>query len=373
MARQKYHKIIRKKRKGRPRPEPGAEPGAIITDGEICPVIKVFSYRGEEFEEKDFTSTAGLFDYLNAHQHLYHWVDTIGYGNREYFDNMSLYFGLHLLQVEDIVSLHQRPKVEEFANHLFIISRMKYTNKNGEFIDEQLSMFVYENMVLSFQDYEDDCLAPVRDRIRRNNSHLRERDSFYLAYIIQDAIIDNYFPVLDELSDRLEKLEEIALDRPDRDMLNELQDIKRTLIDLRKTIWPEKDKINELLRSKYKLVKPDHEIYLRDTYDHCIQIMDLIESNKEITHSIMDVYLSSVNNKLGEVMKVLTVISSIFIPLTFIVGVYGMNFSPVDKNGQPLPLNMPELYNHYGYLGVMAFMLLIAIGQIIYFKRRKWL
>lgn len=355
------------------RTEPAAEPGLVTLEGEVCPIIKVFSYKGEEFAELNFTATADLFDYLADKPDLYHWIDTTGYGNREYFDNMAAYFGLHILQLEDIVSLHQRPKVEEFPNHLFIISRMKYTNKKGEFIDEQLSMFVYEKMVLSFQDYEDDCLEPVRERIRRTTSHLRERDSFYLAYIIQDAIIDNYFPVLDELSDRLEKLEEIAIDRPDRDMLNELQDIKRTLIDLRKTIWPEKDKINELLRNKYKLVKPDYEIYLRDTYDHCIQIMDLIESNKEITHSIMDVYLSSVNNKLSEVMKVLTVISSIFIPLTFIVGVYGMNFSPVDKNGQPLPLNMPELYNRYGYLGVMVLMLLIAIGQIIYFKRRKWL
>lgn len=352
---------------------PGAEPGFFTIEGEECPLIKVHSYDANFYADKQFDTTDALFKYLDANAHLQHWIDTDGYGNRPFFDAMSERFGLHPLQIEDVVSHQQRPKVEEFEDHLFIISRMKYTNQQGVFVDEQISLFVFDMVVLSFQDYNEDCLEPVRDRLRKVNTKVRQSDTFFLAYSIQDAIIDNYFPVLEDLTTKLETLEEQALANPKKEMLDDIQEIKRALIDLRKTIWPEKDKINEFIRSRFKQVKPEYEIYLRDTYDHCAQIMDLIESNKEIAHSIMDIYLSSVNNKLSEVMKVLTVISSIFIPLTFIVGVYGMNFAHTDDKGNQMFWNMPELYQPWGYAAVMGVMLLIAIGQILFFKHKKWL
>lgn len=353
---------------------PGAEPGFFdLGEREECPLVRVFSYNQTEYHENLFNSTETLFKYLDAETSLVHWVDVSGYGNKNFFSRMANRFGLHDLQIEDVVSQQQRPKVEEFDTHLFILSRMKYTNAERVFIDEQISLFVFENLVLSFQDYEEDCLQPVRDRLKKVNSRIRQNDAFFLAYSIQDAIIDNYFPLLDILSDALTELENEILANPGKEVLTEMQNIKRLLIDLRKSIWPEKDKMNELLRSHYRLVKPEYEIYLRDTYDHCVQIMDLIETNKEIAHSIMDVYLNSVNNKLSEVMKVLTVISSVFIPLTFIAGVYGMNFSAADKTGKELPFNMPELYHPWGYAAIMVLMLFIAIAQLLYFKRKKWL
>lgn len=369
----KHRKRQKRKRTDNLTMLPGAEPGYFTIEGEECPIIKVHSYTANFYAEKQFDTTDGLFKYLDENVHLQHWIDNDGYGNRTFIDAMSSRFGLHPLQIEDVVSQEQRPKIEEFDDHLFIISRMKYTNQQGLFVDEQISLFVFDSIVLSFQDYDEDCLQPVRDRLKKENTKLRLGDSFFLAYSIQDAIIDNYFPVIDELTSKLETLEEQVLSHPKKEMLDEIQEIKRALIDLRKSIWPEKDKINELVRSHFKQVKPEYEIYLRDTYDHCAQIMDLIESNKEIAHSIMDIYLSSINNKLGEVMKVLTVISSIFIPLTFIVGVYGMNFAAADDNGNPMPWNMPELYQPWGYLAIMGIMLLIALGQIMFFKHKKWL
>jgi len=373
MAKQKLHKRRPRRFRTENNRIPGAEPGFLTFSDEVCPCVTLYSFNATEYKEHQYTSTAELCKFLEANTHLNHWIDTVGYGNKEFFDNLARFFGIHALELEDVVSLHQRPKVEEFENHLFIISRMKYINQQGVFVDEQISLFVFDKVVISFQDYEEDCLGPVRERLKKGNSKIRTENAFFLAYSIQDAIIDNYFPVIDELSNKLERLEEEVLINPRRMVLGEMQEIKRTLIDLRKSIWPEKDKMMEILRSNYKLVIKEHEIYLRDTYDHAVQIMDLIETNKEIAHSIMDIYLSSVNNKLSEVMKVLTVVSSVFIPLTFIVGIYGMNFSAEDKAGNPLPLNMPELYHPYGYAGVMLFMFTVAVAQIIYFKRKKWL
>ena len=373
MAKAKHQKQKRRIRTSKTAMLPGAEPGVFSISGEECPLLTVYSYNPQTYTEHKFGCTEHLFKYLDENKQLRHWIDISGYGNKSFFDNMGTYFGLHALQLEDVVAQYQRPKVEDFENHVFIISRMKYTNKEGVFIDEQISLFVFENCVLSFQDYEEDCLQPVRDRIKKENTRIRNGNSFFLAYSIQDAIIDNYFPLIDIMAERLEQLEDEVIKEPQKELVYELQSIKRQLIDLRKTIWPEKDKLNELLRTNYNFVLPEHEIYLRDTYDHCVQVMDLIETNKEIAHSIMDMYLNTVNNKLSEVMKVLTVISSVFIPLTFIAGLYGMNFASADKQGNPLPWSMPELYHPWGYIAVLVLMLIVAIAQIIFFKRKKWL
>lgn len=373
MVRVRRKKLKRKLRKDKIDMKPGAEPGFYTSVGEDCPPLHVYSYSPEEFLEETFSNAESLFKYLASNTNLKHWVNVERLGNKSFYDKVGKHFGLHALLMEDVVSKYQRPKVEEYENFMFIVSRMKYTNNDGEFIDEQISTFVFDNMVLTFQDYEEDCLQPVRDRLKKAGTRVRNKSTFFLAYSIQDAIIDNYFPVIDAMATRLEELEEEVIKNPNKEIVYELQNIKKQLIDLRKTIWPEKDKMNELIRSKYKMVLPEFEIYVRDTYDHCVHVMDLIESNKEITHSIMDMYLNTVNNRLSEVMKVLTVISSVFIPLTFIAGVYGMNFAGTDKKGNPLPLSMPELYQPYSYLIVIGVMFLIAVIQIIYFRRKKWL
>jgi magnesium transporter len=214
----------------------------------------------------------------------------------------------------------------------------------------------------------------VRDRIRKGKGYLRMQGSDYLSYAITDSAIDMFFPLLEKIGDRMDELEDELITAPTRASMNRILQIKRELIVFRRSIWPERDKINDLIRSHFPLVSENTKVYFRDSYDHCIQILDIVDSFKEVTSSLMDVYLSSVSNRLNQVMKVLTIISTIFIPLTFIVGLYGMNFAHVDpRTGKDLPLNMPELYSPYGYIGVMLAMFVIVIIQIYFFYKKGWL
>ena len=275
--------------------------------------------------------------------------------------------------MEDVVNVYQRPKAEEFKGHLFFVSRM-ITEKQGLLLNDQLSIFLGSNFVITIQDKYDDILEPVRERIRHGKGNMRKSGSDYLAYSLMDMAIDNFYPILERTGDRLDELQDELLTNPTRESLNRVLETKRDLILLRRTIWSERDKMNDILRSSFTEISDSTKVYFRDSYDHCIQLLDLIESYKEVTASLMDVYHSSVSFKLNQVMKVLTIISTIFIPLTFIVGLYGMNFSNVEPGtGKYLPLNMPELYSPYGYVIVCAVMLLIVIGQIIFFYKKGWL
>ncbi|HNP99248.1 MAG TPA: magnesium/cobalt transporter CorA, partial [Bacteroidia bacterium] len=282
-------------------------------------------------------------------------------------------FGIHRLQMEDVVNVYQRPKVEDYKDHLFLISRVM-REKDMQLINDQLSLFVGRNFVITLQDKYEDILDPVRDRIRHGKGFVRRYGADYLGYALMDVVLDNYYPILEQLGERLDELQDLLIMNPTRDALNKVLQIKRELIVLRRSIWSERDKINDILRSAFPNVTDTTKVFFRDSYDHCIQILDLVESYKEVTASLMDVYHSSVSNRLNQVMKVLTIISTIFIPLTFIVGLYGMNFAHLNpKTGEPLPLNMPELYSPYGYLSVCIAMVLIVIGQIYFFYKKGWL
>jgi len=240
--------------------------------------------------------------------------------------------------------------------------------------NDQLSLFVGKNYVITMQDKYEDCFEPLRARIRSGKGNLRTVGSDYLMYSILDSIVDSYFPLLESIGEKLDELEDILFARPTRESLQQIQNIKRELIVFRRTVFAERDKINDLLRSDSNFVTNQTKIYLKDTYDHTIQVMDLVESYKEITASLMDIYLSSVSNRMNGIMKVLAVISTIFIPLTFIVGVYGMNFSRENpETGEVMAYSMPELYSPYGYFGVMIFMLVLVIIQLIIFWKKGWL
>jgi magnesium transporter len=276
--------------------------------------------------------------------------------------------------MEDVISIHQRAKLEDYDDHLFIVTRMLRKNGDESLRNEQVSLFLKKNLVITFQHSYEDYFEPVRIRLRTGKGHLRSSYADYLAYALLDSAVDFYFPLLEKYGEQLDVLEDELLGRPSHNSLHKIQSLKRELILLRRAMFAERDKVNDILRTNNDFISDQTRIYLRDTYDHTIQAMDLVESYKEIIASLMEIYLSSVSFRLNQVMKVLAIISTIFIPLTFIVGVYGMNFSTVDPvTGAQLPLNMPELYSPYGYTGVMLFMLALVIVQLLIFWRKGWL
>jgi len=356
------------------RPPPGTSPGFInIPDDALKLNIHSFMYDSDTINEKDLQNLEDIKAQLQTNPDKIHWFDIKGFGNKVFFEQLADFFGIHRLQMEDVVNVYQRPKVEDFLGHLFFISRVLKEGETG-YQNDQLSIFLGSNYVITIQDKYEDILDPIRNRIRQGKGYLRKSGADYLVYSLMDVVIDNYYPILERLGDSLDELQDELITAPTRLALNKLLQKKRELILLRRTIWTERDKMNDILRTPYSEISDSTKVFYRDTYDHCIQLIDLVETYKEVTASLMDVYQSSVSNKLNQVMKVLTIISTIFIPLTFIVGVYGMNFSRVDPDtGKILKLNMPELYWPYGYLGVTIVMVLIVIVQIYYFYKKGWL
>ncbi len=354
---------------------PGSSPGMYVpTTDALKPIIKVYSYDKEILEEHELKNVSEIKKQLAAKPDQTHWIEIKGFGDSKMLEEISTTFSIHRLEMEDVVHSYQRPKLEEHDAHLFVVSRMISHTADARILNEQLSLFLGQNFVLSMQEHYDDLFEPVRKRMREGKGTIRSKGADYMTYALMDAIVDNYFPLLETIGDKLDELEDELFSKPTRESLQRIQLIKRELIVFRRTIFAERDKVNDLLRTNTEYICDATKIYLRDTYDHTIQVMDLVESYKEIVASLMDIYLSSVSNRLNQIMKVLAVISTIFIPLTFIVGVYGMNFSRVDPiTGKEMPLSMPELYSPYGYLGIWLVMTIIAVGLLIVFKKRGWL
>ncbi len=362
------------RRKKTHRPPPGTAPGAFtVPEGALKPKVKIFSYDAESYEEKEVLGVDAIKSQIENFPAKNHWIEIKGLGDKSFFEQVADCFGIHRLQMEDVFNVYQRAKAEEYHGHLFLVSRcMK--EENGIIINDQLSLFLGKNFVISIQDKYEDLLEPVRDRIRMGKGYGRKFGTDYLAYALMDVVLDNFFPIIEKVSDRLDELQDALIDNPTRQLLNGVLQTKRDLIMLRRAIWSERDKVNDILRSNFSLICDSTKIFFRDSYDHCVHILDLVESYKEVTASLMDVYMSSVSNKMNQVMKVLTIISTIFIPLTFIVGLYGMNFAHTNpKTGEDLPFNMPELYSPYGYVTVIVLMIVIVIGQIYFFVKKGWL
>ncbi len=324
------------------RSPPGSAPGVInLPDDALKPNVKCFIYNNDFLEERKLNSIQEIKAVLEAHTDKVLWFDIKGFGNKLFLEQLADLFNIHLLQMEDVVNVYQRPKIEEYPGHLFIISRL-LSESDGAIQNDQLSIFLGSNFVLTLQDKYEDKFDPLINRLRLGKGFLRKSGADYLTYSIIDLVIDNYYPILERLGDYLDDLQEELISNPTRESLNKVLQKKRDLIILRRTIWAERDKINDIVRSDFSEINHSTKVFFRDSYDHCIQLLDLVESSKEVTASMMDVYQSSVSNRLNAVMKVLTIISTIFIPLTFIVGLYGMNFSRHDPlTGEYFPLNMP--------------------------------
>ena len=344
---------------------PGAAPATLAAapDASAAVVIKLTEYGPNGCEERILDSVAALPDCRTENDGNIRWIEFNGLGDVAALKALGEKFALHPLALEDVMNVGQRPKLEPYPGHLFIIAQMIYHDAERSLCGEQVSIFVCGDFLISIQeDHEMDVFEPVRQRIRAGGGNIRSMKADYLAYALLDAIVDHGFPVLEEIGETLEELEDTVLTAPGKDTIGELHNLKRTLMQLRRFIWPERDVVNSMLHGDSEYIRPETKVYLRDLYDHTVQIMDLIEAYRDVVTGLMEMYLSSVGLRTNEIMRVLTVLSSIFIPLTFLVGVYGMNFK-----------HMPELETTWGYAALWAVMILIAIGQLIFFRRKKWL
>ncbi|WP_223649871.1 magnesium/cobalt transporter CorA [Hymenobacter psoromatis] len=355
----------------------GQRPGTLhVQPGALKPRLFLLSYDEHSCEEGEYSDRyEELLAYLRAHPELKHWVDVRGYGDLPLMENLMQEFGLHPLQMEDVLGDYQRAKVEVFDdNRLFLVSRMTEFTAQLTVSDDQLSIFTGPNYVLTFQDTYDDCLDVLRNRIRANFSQLRRKPVGYLAYALTDVVLDHYYPTMAAIGDYIEELESSIFNtQRERRLLSRILRIKKDVVRFRRLVYPERDKMSEILRLPEEVVPEEIKVYYRDAYDHAIQALDLAESYRDNISSLTDLFLSDQSNRMNEVMKVLTIISSIFIPLSFVVGLYGMNFQHEDAHGHVLPLNMPELYEPLGYPILLGALLLIVLGQVYYFWRKGWL
>ncbi len=323
--------------------------------------ITVIDYDEAGFIEKEVGSVEECFPFKETATVT--WINVDGVHDASVIEKLGGHFGIHPLVLEDIMTTTQRPKSEDLGGAVFVVLRMiEYDETCLEMTADQLSVILGSNYVLSFQETPGDCLDPVRERIRSGKGRIRKLGPDYLAYALIDAVVDNYFFVLEKLGEKIDGLEERLIVEPRRELLHEIHGLKREMIDLRKSVWPLREVVSGLDRLESPLIKKTTGVFLRDVYDHSIQVIDTVESFREILTSMIETYLSSVSNRMNEVMKVLTIIATIFIPITFFVGVYGMNFE-----------FMPEIKWRWGYPLVWGIILAAVGGMVAYFRRKKWL
>lgn len=348
-------------------PHPGAPPGTLVIAEGPKPRIFVIDYDVDQLIERELGSVDECVKYLQDERPSITWVDVRGIRDKATFQRLGEIFRLHPLALEDVVNVPQRPKADAYKDQQVIVGRMVQI-EDGMVTTEQIGIIFGHGFVVTVQEEaEHDCLDCVRERIRRSRGAIRGKPSDYLAYAILDAVIDGFYPVLEVMGEQLEQME-IDATETKKPMSRQIHAIKRQLLTVRRAIWPQRDLLNTLLREESEHVSADTRLYLRDTYDHAVQVMDMVETFREIASGLMDLYLSGVSNRMNEIMKVLTIISTIFLPLTFIAGVYGMNFD-VDAS----PYNMPELRWRYGYLFSLGLMAASILGLLVFYRRKGWL
>ena len=354
-------------------PAPGTTPGFVYIDAtSLAPKIQLYRYNDTFFEVIELQDLQQIAKQTKD-RNFFYWVDIKGLNSEAMFTVFSEELKIHSLVLEDITRTYHRPKFEDYDRYNFAISRMLSIAEDGSLVNEQVSFIQTKRVLYTFQETYDDCLDAVRSRLNVGKGNIRIAGTGYLMYALMDMIIDSYFSVLQRWNEDLDEIEDELMLKPNKRIMYDTQMIKRNLIAFRRVIWPERDKLNDILRTESDLITDQHKMFIKDAYDHCVQLMDMVESMKEIASSNIDMYLSIISNRMNEIMKVLTIISSIFIPLTFIAGVYGMNFAVQDPvSGKIMPRNMPELYYDRGYEYTMIVMGLIAAVQVIYFWRKGW-
>lgn len=353
----------RRRERRRNKPPVGSSPGTLVVpEGSPAPRVRALRFTPEACEEREIRTEAELGE-LCARGGLL-WVDVQGLGERATLEWIGRVFALHPLVLADVAHVPQRPKVEAYAGVTFTVARrLRWKGEPHDLIDErQVGLVLAPGHVLTFQEGPDEVFEPVRARLAQGAGQLRRSGTDYLAYALLDALVDDYFPILDQVGECLQGLEERVLESPTRALMGELAAVRHDLIGLRRDVWPQREALQALLRGEESPICPEVRLYLRDVHDHCVQVAEMVEVHREIAAGIQNLYLTSLANRTNEVMKVLTVMSTIFIPLTFLVGVWGMNFD-----------HMPELRWPWAYPVVWLVMVALAGGLFVYFRRRGWI
>ncbi len=342
----------------------GLPPGSLIYTGDRVHEeveITVVDYDEQNYQEKKITSFEECLVYKN--KPTVTWINVNGLSHVHNLEKLGECFNLHPLVMEDILNTDQRPKIEDLDDYLFIVLKtINYDEANNEITAQQISLILGGNYVISFHESYGDIFAPIRERIVTAKGHIRKAGADYLAYALVDFIVDQYFVVLEKFGENIEYLEDEVVAQPTPKTLNDIHHYKNDMIILRKSMWPLREVVSRLERRESPLIREDTGIYFKDVYDHTIVAIDTVETYRDILSGMLDIYLSSVSNKLNETMKVLTVIATIFMPLTFLAGLYGMNFK-----------NMPELEWRWGYFSVLGLMVVVVAIMLGYFRKRKWI
>jgi len=324
--------------------------------------ITILDYDERDFQEVEIRAVDECFPFRD--KPTVTWINVEGIPQVEILERLGDCFGLHHLVLEDISTPDQRPKMEDYGDYIYTVLKMLYYNdKSNEVVTEQISLILSPNLVISFQEgKEGDVFGPIRERIRSEKGRIRKMGADYLAYSLVDSIVDNYFTILEKLGEKIEFLEEELVANPTPETVQSIHGLKREMIFLRKSVWPLREVVSGLERGESSLIQESTRIYLRDVYDHTIQVMDSVETFRDMLSGMLDIYLSSISNRMNEIMKVLTIIATIFIPLTFVAGVYGMNFR-----------YMPELEQPWAYPLVLFLMLAVGLLMVFYFRKKRWL
>lgn len=356
----------------------------IVDQKALTPEIDVIQFNSEYFQQHDNVAATAIPKLTDR---TVTWINIVGLGNKRIIEQVAERFNIHALAIEDVVNTHQRPKLESFSDHLYIVLRMpkremalsvgasektasdKPQTQEPAFDLEQISIFVGTRYVLTWQERDGDCFSRIRDRLRLSHGQIRQHGSDFLAYSLIDAIIDAFFPVLNKYSDALDDIEELLTEaNGDYPVMKHLHVLRSDIRNLRRNAWSHRDVLRSLMAYEGELLSAETRLHLRDVADHTLQLVDLLETNRESCGDLQELYMSYVSMRMNEVMKVLTIIATIFIPLGFLAGVYGMNFS-----NEASPYNMPETEWYYGYPAALAMMLAVALAMLFYFRRRGWI
>ena len=343
----------------------GLPPGTLVHIGEIRHPdtrISVINYSRDKFEKKSISSIDELLPYKNDTDSIT-WVDVEGLSDITLIEELGRLFNIHLLILEDVLNTHQRPKVEEYDDCIYLVAKAIELGE-GEFSVEyqQISILLYDRFIFTFKERQDELFSAIKERLQNGKGAIRQQGPDYLAYVILDSIVDRYFSIQDTIDDVVDALEEELLNDPLRETLMKIQRVKRGLIYIRRVVSPQRDMLGVILHTDTPLIQEKTYVYFRDVYDHVLRVSEAVDSYREIMTGLLDIYISSMSNKMNEIMKVLTVFASIFIPLTFLTGIYGMNFE-----------NMPELKTKWGYPLLWGIFITIPLLLLVLFKKKKWL
>lgn len=343
---------------------PGSAPGSLLyvgdrTEGQTT--VHYMDYDPEHLLEEELERVESCFHLFETPSIT--WLDVVGLADVEQIRALGERLDVHPLLLEDVLSTRQRPKVEEYPQHLFIVLRMlQWPEGEPSLLDEQVSLILGENYVISFQERAGDVFGPVRERLRSARGSIRTRGPDYLAYALMDSVVDHYFGILERIGDEVEVLEDAAVSAPGPSMTRSIHHLKRQTAMARRSIWPLREVLGTIYRGEHPLIAESTRLFLRDVYDHSVQVIDTLETLRDVAAGVMDLHMSAVSNRMNEIMKVLTIMSSLFIPLSFLAGLYGMNFDV-----------MPELHYRWGYPVLLVVMLVIAVGLIAWFRRKGWI